>query len=36
MAGRWAIKASQTRKINRRSAINEIIDPKEEIAFQHV
>lgn len=36
MAGRWAKKASQIRKINMRRAINEIIDPIDEIAFQQV
>ena len=36
MAGRWATKASQIRKIKRRRAIKEIIEPNEEMAFQHV
>lgn len=36
IAGRCAKKASQIRKINNRSAMSEIRDPIEEIAFQQV
>lgn len=36
MAGRWAKKASQIKKIKRRRPISEIIEPIDEITFQQV
>lgn len=36
MAGRWENRASQIRKIKKSREMNEIMEPREETAFQHM